>query len=525
MGRLFQNDLEEWAYIKLSFWFYDEEAFAQECCQRWVTDNKTGIVYSTPEVHKMIWLDADSEDDDLNVIPRGFAKTTARSKIKVLHGKLYQYRKNTLIISSEGLGEDIVGDIRRELETNPLIPLVFGPQVPRGGDGGASNRKWRQKHLQLANGTEIETVSKGGSLRGKRPDEIIVDDPQEDKDVKNPRIALEFWDWFWSTVYNMLMPGGKVTVLGTVLSDNCFVNMLEQVAISRGFRVNKYPAILLDLEEGEDPFKVPIERYLKEGRSLWPERWSMEALRARYKKIGAKAFWQEFMHKPMVTNGARVFDEDYVYKVLKPIKIKNGIQYYKKLVDVEELPNGTTKVTPLYDASMGIDTAFGKVSGDYTVIMVRAVDGSLLAQYRGHIAQDALCGIVDKLRKQLKGCVIVPESNVSHAFFNASRAFNWHSEIYKKRSFDSISKKETTQLGFHTNGATKPLILNELDQRFRLTLWEVSEEQRQEIDKYYFDEKGAANAIAPYHDDTIIADAMCVQGLNTGVTGPLLSVG
>lgn len=527
MRKLWRDNQHDFALVKRSLYFYDEERFAQEICRRWVTDKKTGQVYETPDFHKEIWDEENKAGDVLFVVPRNFAKTTADTKIKTLHSMLFQYEPATLIISSEGLGEEVVGDIRFELETNYYIKLIWGNQVPHTDDKmDFSSRKWRQKHLQLLNGTEVETISKGGSLRGKRPSKIRIDDPQEDKDVKNPQIALEYWDWVWSTVYNMLAEGGSMSVLGTIISENCFANMLLQDAAARGFRVVKFPAILMEFEPGEDPEKVPLERYFEEGRSLWPERWPMSALKKRWAKIGTRPFLQEFMHKPMIRNGSPVFSEDHQYRVLKPIQVKNGIAYFKKLTTIETYMEGDEekkRVVPIYDASIGIDFGFGRIDGDPHAIIMRNPAGELLAEYRGWMPQDVLCKIVDELRSKVKNVVIVPENNSCLAFLNAARDYNWHSEIYRKRRFDRITDQESEELGFNTNAATKTLIINSLDQRFRNPDgWEVSEVERQEITKYYYDEKGGMNAIAPNHDDTIIADAMCVQGLETGVTGPLL---
>lgn len=527
MRKLWLVNRSDFALVKRSLYFYDEELFAQEVCHRWVTDKKTGRVYASPDFHKEIWKEENEVGDVLFVVPRNFAKTTADTKIKTLHSMLYQYEPSTLIISSEGLGEEVVGDIRFELETNYYIKLIWGNQVPHTDDkADFSSRKWRQKHLQLLNGTEVETISKGGSLRGKRPTKIKVDDPQEDKDVKNPQIALEYWDWVWSTVYNMLADGGSMSVLGTIISENCFANMLLQEAELRGFRVVKFPAILMDFANGEDPEKVPLERYFEEGRSLWPERWPMDALKKRWEKIGTRPFLQEFMHRPMIKNGSPVFSEDYNYKVLKPIQVKNEIRYFKKLTKLETYTeNGEekTKVVPLYDGSIGIDLGFGKINGDPHGVIMRNTAGELLAEYRGWCPQDVLCKVVDEMRSKLGYCVIVPENNSALAFLNAAREYPWHSDIYRKRRFDQITQLESEELGFHTGPSTKGLIINSLDQRFRgRDGWEVSEIERQEITKYYHDEKGGMNAIAPNHDDMIIADAMCVQGLETGVTGPLL---
>lgn len=510
MSRLLRENVEHYKLIKRSFYFYDKAAFAWEICVRWTTDEKTGTRYRSPEFHKEIW--ADTLADLLLIVPRAHAKTTAKCKIDVLHSLLFAYEPHTLILSSESLGEETIGDIRVELETNAKIKAIWGNLVPKSDKRDFKVKKWRQKHLQLTNDMEVETIPKGGSVRGKRPTKIIVDDPQEDKDVKNPRIALEYWNWFWTSVYNLLMDGGKVCVLGTIISDNCFVNMLKQEADARGFKVIQYPAI------------IDFDEKTFTGRPLWPERWSMVALKARYEKIGREAFMQEYMHVPMVKNGSPVFSPEYQYKVLEPIRVEHDVHIYRELVEKTTDDKGNITIKPLFDGFIGIDLSFGRIGGDYTAITCRDVEGKLLASYRGYVAQDLACLKVDQMVKMLKSVKIIPENNNALAFLQACRAFIWYSNIYRKKILDKITNKESEVLGWSTNAKTKPMLINDFDQRLRSGEWEVFEELKQEILHYYYDEQGGTNAISPYHDDTVIADALCVQGIKAGVAGPKLLV-
>jgi hypothetical protein len=76
-----------------------------------------------------------------------------------------------------------------------------------------ANKKWTQSQLQFLNGVTIESVTMGGSIRGKRPTKIVVDDPQENSDVQSKHMTDKFNYWFWSSVYNTLDPSGKCVVI------------------------------------------------------------------------------------------------------------------------------------------------------------------------------------------------------------------------------------------------------------------------------------------------------------------------
>ena len=88
---------------------------------------------------------------------------------------------------------------------NQDIKKVFGRLVPERTKQEA-NKKWTQSQLQFTNGVTIESVTMGGSIRGKRPTKIVVDDPQENSDVQNRMVTDRFNNWFFSSVYNTLDP-------------------------------------------------------------------------------------------------------------------------------------------------------------------------------------------------------------------------------------------------------------------------------------------------------------------------------
>ena len=48
---------------------------------------------------------------------------------------------------------------------------------------------------------ELKTITKNEPVRGRRPTLVLVDDPEENKDVKNPAVAQEFYNWVFTSVY------------------------------------------------------------------------------------------------------------------------------------------------------------------------------------------------------------------------------------------------------------------------------------------------------------------------------------
>lgn len=46
--------------------------------------------------------------------------------------------------------------------------------------------------------------------------------------------------------------------------------------------------------------------------------------------------------------------------------------------------------------------------------------------------------------------------------------------------------------------------------------FEVPEDEYEELSYFYYNEQGGMEAISPYHDDTVISDALCIQGIVRG---------
>lgn len=491
--------VEELKLIIRTKCFYDIEFFAQFITTRWTEDKQSGIKYGTPPFHKQLWALANARKDVVCIVPRGFAKTTAVSKIWVLWALLFEQEQSIMLIMSKGLGEEVVGDIRRELETNPLIRLLWGDVVPISNKDEKVNEKWRQRQLQLLNGTELKTVTKGEAIRGNRPTKIIIDDPQENKDVKNPILADEFYHWVFTSVYASLnADGGSMVVLGTLIAENCFVNQLRVEADEKGFEVVEFPAIQAFKDYGFD------------GVLLWADRWPKEKLMNLCQKLGQKRFEQEFLNVPMILNGSPVYEEDTMMHVypIKPIFKKHGIDFY--------VPTIRDKI-----AFIGVDIAGGGIDGDFSVVIGRDKDFNLLFQYRDKCKPEYLANtIVDFLMTECQQAFVVPErNNVGYAFITIASEKRWAPFIYQTKEVDAVTKSWTNKYGWNTTAAMKQVLIvshrEAIDSKER---WNTSEVLRTEMTKFYHDTSASGmNAISPYHDDTIIADALSVQAVKYGM--------
>jgi predicted phage terminase large subunit-like protein len=107
----------------------------------------------------------------------------------------------------------------------------------------------------------------GGGITGKGAHILSIDDPiknAEEADSMTTREAL--WDWYTSTAYTRLAPGGGVLVIQTCWHDDDLAGRLQQ-AMAAGkddpdvdqFEIIKYPAIA-EADEWLDPLADEIVR-------------------------------------------------------------------------------------------------------------------------------------------------------------------------------------------------------------------------------------------------------------------------
>lgn len=183
----------------------------------------------------------------------------------------------------------------------------------------------------------------GGGITGKGAHILVIDDPvknREDAESQNNRDAN--WDWYTSTAYTRLAPGGGVLVILTRWHDDDLAGRLLKATAEGGdeWEVVRYPAIA---EEVED--------YREMGEALHPERYDAEALDRIRKAVGPRDWSALYQQNPVADDG------DYF--------TRDMIQYFEEdEVDLDEM-----RFYAAWDLAIG-----KKDRNDYSVGMVIGVD-------------------------------------------------------------------------------------------------------------------------------------------------------
>ena len=135
----------------------------------------------------------------------------------------------------------------------------------------------------------------GGALAGRGADLFVIDDPHSEQDVKiNSRLAFDTaWNWFQTGPLQRLMPNGAIIVIMTRWSlidlTGRLIDYQTRNPDADQWEIVELPAIL----ESEDP-----ETGETVEKSLWPEQWPLEQLKAKRANLDPKFWNSQYMQQP-----------------------------------------------------------------------------------------------------------------------------------------------------------------------------------------------------------------------------------
>lgn len=249
--------------------------------------------------------------------PRGHAKTTHAAKILAIWVICFELRKFIIEISDAvELVEGNLEAIKVELEDNPRLKADF-PQVC------GMSKNWKVGEFITNNGIKIKAFGSGKRLRGVtygpyRPDLVIIDDLENDTNVRSKEQRDKLEDWLDEAVLNLGGVDGKMIVLyiGTILHQD---SVLARKLKLSYWNPRKFSSIIsfpkrMDLWdeyskiyksqgfEECDRFYKTNKKLMDEGaRVLWKEALPIDAL-MRKRAENLRAFNKEQMNEPLSEN-------------------------------------------------------------------------------------------------------------------------------------------------------------------------------------------------------------------------------
>ena len=226
------------------------------------------------------WSDlADIKDEAVFIAaPREHAKSTFFTFGIPLHDICYNARHFIIIVSdTNDQATGFTLPIRLELEDNVRLKHDFGQF--RG-------RKWAENDFTTASGIRVLARGRGEKLRGVknlqwRPDRAIIDDFENDTNVRNPRLVKQGKDWLQKAVLGSMGEGFSFTMIGNIFSPR---SILAQ--------------FIAEKDEDGPVYVSRIYSALKDdGAPLWPEVWSRQRLEKKRRQMGTVNFNAEMLNR------------------------------------------------------------------------------------------------------------------------------------------------------------------------------------------------------------------------------------
>lgn len=209
-------------------------------------------------------------------------------------------------------------------------------------------------------------VGLGGSITGRGADVLLIDDYiKEIKEALSPTQRDYIWNWFVTTAFTRLEPGGSCIIIATRWhTDDLIGRILKHFPDE--WEYIEIPAIAT--ERDINPLTGTDILGRVEGEALFPQRYPIKALEEKRRLLG-KAFFEALYQQ-------RPYDETN--------KLTDG--GWLKVANAEEWPKKDAKIS----LARVWDLAASEEGGDFLV-------GTLCAYDRTH---DEF-GIVEVLRRQL----------------------------------------------------------------------------------------------------------------------------
>jgi predicted phage terminase large subunit-like protein len=125
----------------------------------------------------------------------------------------------------------------------------------------------------------------GSGITGSGADLLIIDDPVKDMaDAESATMRDKVAEWYASTAFTRLSPGGKVLMVAT-----------------RWHHDDLIGRTLADSPDGWGSLTLPA--ISEDGRALWPERYPLESLEAIRRAVGSRVFEALYQGRPTPLEG------------------------------------------------------------------------------------------------------------------------------------------------------------------------------------------------------------------------------
>ena len=263
-------------------------------------------------------------------VPRGHAKSTYLSNMYPIYNIVYNLRKFIVILSETHDGSKQFTDfVNNQLKDNAKLREDFGELM---GETSRENKKDNAEKFVTKNNVMVASGSTQKQLRGmrflnSRPDLIILDDLESEKNTNTKELRQKNLTWYTKTVNPLGDPTRTAFIyMGTLVNPQGLLPYVMQRAdfkskrysaiVSPPERVDlweEYERIYRDLEnpdrkdEAEAFYFANQEEMDKGCEVLWHDRMPCYKLIQEKCNVGTRAFNSEYLNLPYS-------DEDAIFR-------------------------------------------------------------------------------------------------------------------------------------------------------------------------------------------------------------------
>ena len=263
--------------------------------------------------------------------PRGEAKSTLVSQLFTLYCLVAQKKRYALIVmDSIDQAYPMLEAIKVELEFNQRLRVDF-PEI--AGQG----RVWQAATIVTKANQKVQVAGSGKKLRGLRhgayrPDLVVLDDIENDEQVRSPEQRDKLHDWLKKTVLPLGAAGDKLDVvyIGTILH---YDSVLNRTLSSKAWKTAKFKALIRQPDDMSlwDKWE---DFYLNEGEAV------ADAFYSKNKSAMDKGAVVSWAARPILTlmkirarDGHATFDSEYQNDPLSSddAMFANALTYWTEL--------------------------------------------------------------------------------------------------------------------------------------------------------------------------------------------------
>jgi hypothetical protein len=255
---------------------------------------------------------------------------------------------------------------------------------------------------------------------------------------------------------------------------------------------------------------------------MWWSAYTTEEAVAIRMVEGDRYFDQEYAGS-FLTSGRSVFDSKLIKKLYEGVLNvgdKNGEHIVYEVDKLRVYKEHEEKVT----YCIAGDVSEGVEGGDYSVATVwNRETGEEVAMWRGLIPPDRFGVKLDEIGRKYNNALMVVESN-NHGLTTITKLKEmlYPTLYFRPQKIETMSQSFSEKLGWKTNKATRPLMIDELNQALREeALTPHSKELIDEMVVFVYDDAGNMGHQPGFNDDCIFSAAMAMQGFKILYSGEL----